>query len=150
MTPWNPHAAGLRKSYRLPTTGADILAATVDSAAYSVRLTAETGAVARLLSSFSPGLEEVTLVAAPEGAAQRVTLASFLDPLGGSADKSLYTSVAVDPQDAFLAFTNTAGGWVDGVPRGARREVCVRARREPSRSSPPPPPLPHPQTRRAT
>lgn len=79
--------AGLRKAFRLPTTPAEILQANVDKEALPTRVVAETGAMARLLASFHAGLDEVTLVASPEraaeGAGKAVRLVSFIDPQHG-------------------------------------------------------------------
>ena len=61
----------------------EILQATVDKQQFAVRLTAETPAIARLLSSFHAGLEEVTILALPEGSHRPVHVNSFIDPQKG-------------------------------------------------------------------
>ncbi|KAL4452547.1 hypothetical protein ABPG75_008209 [Micractinium tetrahymenae] len=99
---------GLVKSYKLPTMDSEILQATVDKQQFAVRLSAEAPAISRLLSSFHAGLEEVTLVALPEGAHRPVHVNSFIDPQKGHVDKSLYTSVQVEPSETFLSFVNSA------------------------------------------
>ncbi|EFN51476.1 hypothetical protein CHLNCDRAFT_140230 [Chlorella variabilis] len=99
---------GLVKSYRLPTMDSEILQATVDKQQFAVRLTAETPAIARLLSSFHAGLEEVTILALPEGSHRPVHVNSFIDPQKGHVDKSLYTSVQVEPIETFLTYVNSA------------------------------------------
>ncbi len=60
--------------------------ATVDKQQFAVRLSAEAPAIARLLASFHTGLEEVTLVALPEGAHRPVHVNSFIDPQKGRQD----------------------------------------------------------------
>ena len=135
--------AGLVKSYTLTTMDAEILQATVDKQQFAVRITAETSAISRLLSSFDAGLEEVTVVALPDGSHRPVHINSFIDPLqGGSVvmlnawvarwqpwcgcsprlswevhlgfvGKSLYTSVQLDPTETFLAYVNSSG-WILG------------------------------------
>ncbi|PRW61626.1 Cell cycle checkpoint control RAD9A [Chlorella sorokiniana] len=99
---------GLTKSYKLPTMDSEILQATVDKQQFAVRITAETAAFSRLLASFHSGLEEVTLVALPDGSHRPVHVNSFIDPQKGHMDKSLYTSVQVEPSETFVSFVNSA------------------------------------------
>ncbi|KAI7844934.1 hypothetical protein COHA_001581 [Chlorella ohadii] len=99
---------GLTKSYKLPTMDSEILQATVDKQQFAVRLAAETAAFSRLLASFHSGLEEVTLVALPDGSHRPVHVNSFIDPQKGHVDKSLYTSVQVEPSETFVSFVNSA------------------------------------------
>ncbi|KAI3432588.1 hypothetical protein D9Q98_004136 [Chlorella vulgaris] len=99
---------GLVKSFKLPTMDSEILQATVDKQQFAVRLTAETAAISRLLSSFHAGLEEVTIVALPDGIDRPVHVNSFIDPQKGHVDKSLYTSVQVEPTETFLSYVNSA------------------------------------------
>lgn len=72
------------KSFKLPTMDSEILQATVDKQQFAVRLTAETAAISRLLSSFHAGLEEVTIVALPDGIDRPVHVNSFIDPQKGA------------------------------------------------------------------
>jgi hypothetical protein len=79
--------AGLVKSYKLPTLDSEILQANVDKQQFAVRLTAGTPAIARLLASFHAGLEEVTIVALPEGSHRPVHVNSFIDLQKGASDE---------------------------------------------------------------
>ncbi|KAL6782145.1 RAD9 [Auxenochlorella protothecoides x Auxenochlorella symbiontica] len=78
--------SGLRKTFRMRTTEAEILQASVDRAGFPITLTAETQSLARLLASFQWGLEELTLVAVPSSASDpngAVQLHSHADPSRG-------------------------------------------------------------------
>lgn len=72
-------------SSRVPRRSPPPPQATVDKQQFAVRLTAEAPAISRLLSSFHTGLEEVTVVALPEGAHRPVHVNSFIDPQKGVA-----------------------------------------------------------------
>jgi hypothetical protein len=94
----------------------------VDKRQFAVRLTAEAPSIARLLASFHGGLEEITLVALPEGSHRPVHVNSFIDPqkggwggVGGRVDGWMGGM----PLD----------GWIDGERRwvGAARCGLVSA-----------------------
>ncbi|GAB4818714.1 hypothetical protein N2152v2_005760 [Parachlorella kessleri] len=108
---------GLLKSYKIPSMDAEILQATVDKEAFPTCVVAESGAMSKLLSSFHSGLEEVTIIAYGEAGRQQqgavpskaVQLHSFLDPLKGHVDKSLFTQLAVDTREVFLSYSHNSG-----------------------------------------
>jgi hypothetical protein len=106
-----PAAAGLVKTYKLPTLASEILQASVDKQQFAVRLTAEAAAMSRLLSSFHSGLEEVTLVALPDGTDRPVHINSFIDPQKGEASSRSAARLRV------RVCAREGGG-------GARRSFC--------------------------
>uniref|UniRef100_A0A1D2A638 Cell cycle checkpoint control protein RAD9A n=1 Tax=Auxenochlorella protothecoides TaxID=3075 RepID=A0A1D2A638_AUXPR len=105
--------SGLRKTFRMRTTEAEILQASVDRAGFPITLTAETQSLARLLASFQWGLEELTLVAVPSSASDpngAVQLHSHADPSRDNGQGALVTKLAIDARRTFLEYQHTTDG----------------------------------------
>ncbi|GLI67952.1 hypothetical protein VaNZ11_012284 [Volvox africanus] len=105
---------GLIKRYAFDCLDGEVLQATVDRDAYPTVVVAEASELEKLLSSFQHTLDEITLIANPESAAALVNghkaceIRSFVDPLKGSQEAALLTSLTLDTRAVFTSYSHSS------------------------------------------
>uniref|UniRef100_A0A383VQ33 Uncharacterized protein n=1 Tax=Tetradesmus obliquus TaxID=3088 RepID=A0A383VQ33_TETOB len=109
---------GLLKRYGLDISSSDILQATLDGDDLPVCVVAESAELNRLLGTFQSTLDEITIIAQPEQEPQHSTAAaaaaarrsvqikSFYDPAKGASSRSLQTSLELNSQTVFKAYSH--------------------------------------------
>ncbi|GIL57565.1 hypothetical protein Vafri_12774 [Volvox africanus] len=105
---------GLIRRYAFDCLDGEVLQATVDRDAYPTVVVAEASELEKLLSSFQHTLDEITLIANPESAAalanghKACEMRSFLDPLKGSQEAALLTSLTLDTRAVFTSYSHSS------------------------------------------
>ncbi|GIL92701.1 hypothetical protein Vretifemale_20210 [Volvox reticuliferus] len=105
---------GLIKRYAFDCLDGEVLQATVDRDAYPTVVIAEASELEKLLSSFQHTLDEITLIANPLSAAalanghKACEMRSFVDPLKGSQESALLTSLTLDTRAVFTSYSHSS------------------------------------------